>query len=149
MEKVACICFKANDHQMWAITFSFNLFWKLVLTNMTHFHTSLKVAPMVWTEVMEVMNATTISAKIVIVCSIWFNCIWPEPCAADRFFNFCKVSNNVPITFPLRFLLAIGLEQDVTNRIWSKTALSYHLVWTNLDETGHKSKCHVVLVSGC
>ena len=62
---------------------------------------------MVWTEV---KNASTISANIVIVRFIWNNCIWPEPCTADRFCRFLQ--QNVPITSPLHFLLAVDLKQD-------------------------------------
>ena len=49
---------------------------------------------------------TAISANIVIVRFIWNNC--------DNFCQFLqRWQQNVPITFSLRFLLAVGLKQDI------------------------------------
>ena len=80
---------------------------------------------MVWTEV---KDASTISANIVIVRFIWNNCIWPEPCAADRFCRFLQ--QNVPITSPLHFLLAVDLKLDVANITSSITWFESIQLWT-------------------
>ena len=83
------------------------------------------LAPMAQTEE---KCATAISANIVIVRFIWNNC--------DHFCQFLqRWQQNVPITFSLRFLLAVGLKQDICQRnliqnFEGHRPTSFKLIWS-------------------